>query len=574
MPRESDLMSRAREWAEQDPDPATRAAFLEYASSASSAELEERLRPLGFGTAGLRAPVGPGPSRMNDAVIRRATRAVAEVASGRAGTGRRATVIVGYDARLSSRGFAECAAGVLAAAQVDVLLFAAAVPTPLVVYAARRYGATASIIITASHNPSEYNGFKVYGPDSAPITGEWESALSASFDSVGPARDIPVARSRGTCGEEAPWRVLRADEFFESYLDEVETLRTRRDSGASVGIVYTALHGVGGEYTVRALHRAGHHGLEVVAEQQSPDGHFPTLTNPNPEDPSALARALDLAERRGASLILANDPDSDRLAVAARGADGVWRHLHGNDIGVLLADELLTAAPPQGTALVTSTLVSTPMIDSVARVRGARVERTLTGFKWLWRAALELSNQDGCVPVLAFEEAIGFSPGGVVRDKDGISSAVLIADLAACEARRGRTLLDRLRDLQRQHGQWVSSAGSWTLLGAAGQARIAGLLDEIVGAPPHSLGGHALLGLQDWRTARSGTAPWRSATALVKLEFDRGELWVRPSGTEPKLKAYCNWRSTAASPSDATEAAAREDARALLQDFGRFCKLG
>lgn len=572
MPIESDLLSSAHAWAAQDPDPETRAAWLDFASGATPAELEERLRPLGFGTAGLRAPVGAGPSRMNIAVIRRATRAVAEVAAREVGATRRAKVIVGYDARLSSRGFAECAAAVLAGAGVEPLLFEDSVPTPLVAYAARRFATDAAIVITSSHNPAEYNGYKVYGPDAAPITGEWETALSACFDAVGPANRIPIAESSDVAARR-PWRELSTEEFFDAYLSEVDGLRAPGACSTAIGIVYTALHGVGGRYTVRALQRAGHDDLHIVAEQQAPDGRFPTIANPNPEDPTALALALGLADRVGAALILANDPDSDRLAVAVRDAGGAWRHLHGNEVGVLLADDLLARAPSGGEALITSTLVSTPMVDSIACAHGARIERTLTGFKWLWRASLELSTRNGWSPMLAFEEAIGFSPGGVVRDKDGISSAVLVADIARREAERGRTLLDRLRELQQRHGQWVSVAANWVLPGAAGQRRIAGLLDELVGAPPSSLGRHALVGLRDWRVDEAGRPAWRSATALVKLEFQHGEIWVRPSGTEPKLKAYCNWRSLATEPSDATEGAARCDAEAVLRAFGEFCRV-
>ncbi len=567
-----ELASAAREWADADPDPSTAEAWRRFVESANRAELEEALRPLSFGTAGLRAKVGPGPSRMNEAVVRRAARAVAKASLQSMAPGRTGTIIVGHDARTTSRDLATIAARVVVAAGVGTSLFRTPVPTPLVAYAAKRLGACAAIVITASHNPPEYNGMKVYGPDAAPIADSWEQSLSAHLLESPWANRIPLA-PWGREERAAPWQWLEADELLPAYLEEVEGLRNHDGDRAPVTIVYTPLHGVGGRFVQRALAHAGHDAVHVVSRQFAPDGRFPTLDNPNPEDPSALQMALELAEERRAALVLASDPDADRLAVCVRDPAGEWRHLSGNEIGILLADDLLERAGVAKNPLLVSTIVSTPMVEALAAARGARAERTLTGFKWLWRAAGELSGGGHYTPALAFEEAIGFSPGSVVRDKDGMSSAVLIADLAARAAARGETLLDRLRAIQRDHGVWVSGAASWVLPGAAGELRIRGLLDDIVGEPPRSLAGHVLSSIRDWRVGAHERAPWLGATDLATLEFAQGRLCVRPSGTEPKLKVYVDWRAEASGDLTAREACARGVIAQLIDAFAIRCAL-
>ena len=566
-----ELRREAREWNEADPDPETHEAWERFRATASDTELAERMQPLEFGTAGLRAEVGAGPARMNEAVVRRAALAVAQEVLEAHGTLRK--VIVGYDARISSYRFAQCAARVVAAAGLEVSLFSDPVPTPLVAYAARKFNAAAAIVITASHNPREYNGVKVYGPDAAPITQQWEQALSIRLRTCGPACAIPIAppgigRAHDRIG------TLSVDDFFDEYLKAVALLRCAKEQSSSIRIVYSALHGVGGKYVLRALNAFGHREVDVVPEQFVPDGHFPTLDSPNPEDPSALRLALALADRAGAELVLANDPDADRLAVAVRTRSGGWQILSGNQVGVLLADELLSRSELGDRALVVSTIVSSPMTQRVASRYGARFETTLTGFKWLCAAALQLSKNQGYTPVLAFEEAIGFSPGTVVRDKDGISSAVLIADIAAFEAGRGCSLLDRLRELHAEHGLWVSSARSWMLPGDAGVRRMQCVLDELVSEPPSELGGVKISGLHDWREVAPGSPPWLGSTELVELKFERGRILVRPSGTEPKLKAYVDFCAPGATCSHEAERDALQTAERMLVDFGEKMRLG
>ncbi|HVW28985.1 MAG TPA: phospho-sugar mutase [Polyangiaceae bacterium] len=549
------LLAEARAWILLDPDPETRRELAALVDTERMEELGDRFgSPLKFGTAGLRGVVGAGPSRMNRAVVERATRAVAEyLLDENTGDAKDLVVVVGFDARPTSRDFADAAIRVLGAYGVPARYFAEPCPTPLVAYAARELSAAAAIVITASHNPAEYNGYKLYGKDAVqivpPVDAEIERRMRAPGGSAVPA--VPPAPA-----------VPISEALVERYLARIDSERPHGNAQRSLSIVYTPLHGVGGALATRALARAGFTRVAVVPEQAAPDGAFPTARSPNPEDPAALALALSLAAKRNADVVLANDPDADRLAVCVPAPSG-HRPLSGNQIGVLLADFVLRRAPRAPRPLVVSSIVSSPMLADVAAAYGARHETTLTGFKWIWTCALELEETEGVRFVFGYEEAIGYSIGRSVRDKDGINAAVWFAELAAELAAEGETVWSRLAALHRRHGLWASAQHGVTRRGAGGAREIAASLDSVVRTPPASLAGRGVANVVDFREGGQNRPPWLPNSPLVLLELERGgRVLLRPSGTEPKLKIYADLRRDVAAADSLVEAEAALEAAA------------
>ncbi|MEZ4224062.1 MAG: phospho-sugar mutase [Polyangiaceae bacterium] len=562
------VADRARTWAEHDPDPETRAELLALVDAGDEAELIERMAaPLEFGTAGLRGIVAAGESRMNRAVVIRATRGLATTLLKRVADARTLPVIVGYDGRNSSRALAEETVAVLSAAQIPVRVFDAPAPTPLVAYAAKELAAQAAVVVTASHNPPEYNGYKVYAPNAAQIVPPWDTEIAAAIAEAGPACDVPRDAGAFDRAERVP------DSLVDRYLDEVDAVRPSGEKRQDFTIVYTPMHGVGGELVKRAFARAGYR-LEVVREQAEPDGNFPTVRFPNPEEPGALDLAIALAERSEAELILANDPDADRLAACVRTPAGRFVQLTGNQIGILLADLMLQNALPAPRPAVLSSIVSSPMLGAIASAYDAYFEQTLTGFKWIWNAALDLEASSGVRYCFGYEEALGYSVGRIVRDKDGISAALLFADLAAQCRARGTTVLEHLHALYRRHGLWVSVQKSVTCPGSEGVAQIAGAMQRLRQEPPSTLADVAVLEQVDYREGAEHRPRWLAATDLIALSLaDQGRVLVRPSGTEPKLKIYVDLRGDLGDASvttreDALRARATEIAQAVVGHIG------
>jgi phosphomannomutase len=548
---ERQYFDAAREWIEGDPDPVTRDELAALVAAGDGTEVAERMHgSLQFGTAGIRGIVAAGSNRMNRAVIIRTSRGLADHMIAAGGAGGPGLLVLGFDGRLSSREFAEAAIGVFAAAGIEVRYFPDPTPTPLVSYAAHVLGASAAVVITASHNPPEYNGYKVYAPNSAQIVPPTDTEIAAAIDRVGPANGVPRAADPWS----APGVLAVASEVVERYYDDVLALRPADAGAAGIAITYTPLHGVGRRFVVEALDRAGYPDVHVVAEQAEPDGRFPTVNFPNPEEPGALDLALDLAVRTAADLIVANDPDADRLAVCVPTPDGGWRQLSGNEVGVLLADYVLEYGPPPATPLLVNSIVSSPMLGSIAAGRGARFEQTLTGFKWICNAALDLEEATGAGFVFGYEEALGYSIGPVVRDKDGISAVVWFADLASRAKAAGSTVLERLAALYRAHGLWASIQHSIVRPGSEGAAEIAAAMERIFAAPPDMLGGRRVTAATDFRRGASERPRWLGETPLLALEMgEEARALVRPSGTEPKLKIYVDLRTGLASDEDMEE---------------------
>lgn len=563
----SELRARAEAWIDGDPDPATREELTRLLDAGELLAVAERLRPLSFGTAGLRGAVGAGSGRMNLAVVTRAAYGIARYLAMQPSLAT-APIVVGFDARPTSRAFAEASAGVLLSAGRRVVAFSSPAATPLCAFLGRELSAAVTIVVTASHNPRADNGYKVYGSNAVQIVSPVDVEIAAQIERAPLARDVP--RVPVSFAEPAvDGLTLLSPDSLDSYFAAVSAAIPAQRHTRDLAIVYSALHGVGSAPMRRTLADAGFSRVDLVAAQAEPDGTFPTTPFPNPEEPGTLDLALAEGERRAAALLLVNDPDADRLAAAAR-LGGVLSVLDGNQVGALLADQLLSR-PVDATApkrLVLSSVVSSPLVGLLARARGAHSERTHTGFKWLWTAALELEQRGVGRFCFGYEEALGYSVFPAVRDKDGIAAGRALAELSALLATRGATLFDRLHELYVEHGLWASAAHNLALDSSAGP--VAPLLDALVARTELSLGSLRVVSVVDYRAGEAERPAWLGAAPLVELELaDESRLFIRPSGTEPKLKLYAHVKRniTPQGQLASSLAAARSDAAKLLQQL-------
>jgi phosphomannomutase len=437
-------------------------------------------------------------------------------------------VVIGYDARYGSERFALDTAAVVTGAGLEAWLLPRPLPTPVLAFAVRHLGASAGVMVTASHNPPQDNGYKVYWDDGAQIVPPLDSEISAAIDAVGRVDALPLGDG---------WTVL-GDEIVEAYLDALAGLPL--GDAREITTVYTPLHGVGREVLLRAFARAGFPEPAVVPEQAEPDPDFPTVAFPNPEEPGAMDLAMGLAlggtdPAGGADLVIANDPDADRCAVAVPGHAGrAGRQLTGDEVGGLLAEHVLRHTPsgpsagagpgPGAERLVVTTIVSSSLLARIAEAYGARSARTLTGFKWIMKA--------GAGIVYGYEEALGYSVGGIVRDKDGIGAALTIAALAAQAKRDGRTLLDLLDDQARRYGLHATAQLS---IRVPDLALIPAVMERLRAAPPAELAGFAVERFEDLAQGVDGLPP----TDGLRFQLaPSARIVIRPSGTEPKLKCY------------------------------------
>lgn len=551
------LLAQARAWAAEDPGSSTRAELEALISTRDLPALAERFEhPLAFGTAGLRGRLGAGPGRMNRAVVIRTS---AGLASYLASRGAR-TAVIGRDARHCSDELARDAAEVLAGAGLRVSVLPDVVPTPLLSFAVLRLGAGAGVMITASHNPAGDNGYKVYLGDGRQILPPAASEIAGLARSSGAAS--AVRRSAGVS--------YLDDDVVDAYVSRLATLLLP-GSPRGAGIAYTPLHGVAGKLAARGMQVGGFAGMETVVEQFAPDPGFPTIASPNPEERETMRLVTELAERSGLDVALANDPDGDRLGVAVGG-----RLLTGDQTGVLLASHLLeTRARPVG-GFATS-IVSSSLLAKMAASAGVAFTETLTGFKWLSR-----------VPGLAYayEEALGYCVDpAAVADKDGISAALLVAELASIEKARGRTITDRLDDIETTFGVHVTSQLTVALQGAGAGEQIMARLRR---APPGAIGGLPVSSADDLALPGGGLpasdvlryflsprrgpglSPRRGPGAAAGLRPRGGRVVgarvaVRPSGTEPKLKCYLEVVAGATGTLPAGRAAASETMETLRE---------
>lgn len=534
------LVATARRWRDADPDPATRAAMDAVIARRDPAELARTIgTPLRFGTAGLRAALGPGPARMNRAVVRRTAAALAQhLLDGAAAT---PLVVVGHDARHGSATFGSDIVEVLVAHGVDVARFDEPVPTPLVATALCDLGASAAVVVTASHNPASDNGLKVYAADGAQIVPPADDDIAARLEAMAPDHD-PLAAPSGTQpGRSTSLGGPAGDHpVVLAYLARATSPCAGRPPGALV-VAHSSLHGVGDVLLRRAFDALPDVRAHAVAVQQAPDPDFPTVASPNPEEPGTLDLLLELAAARSADVAFALDPDADRLAVALplaapeAAADGpaepAWRVLSGDEVGALLAHDLLAAdrrrAPAEHhDALVVTTIVSSRLVPAMCAAAGVHHAETLTGFKWLCRPALAHPRWH---QLLAYEEALGYAVGRDRRDKDGITAAVAVLAALGELRRRGRTAWDVLDELALRHGAHVTDNGSLPVPHVDGGPTDRAAVDAVL----DSLAGRTRLGDRDVDAAD------RPAADVVRLSLvDGTRVLVRPSGTEPKVKYY------------------------------------
>ncbi|MEZ5143992.1 MAG: phospho-sugar mutase [Acidimicrobiales bacterium] len=537
---EDGAASRARAWLQADPDRETRAETEALLADGGPALADRFSGHLRFGTAGLRAPMAAGPNRTNRVVARLTAAALADVlAPG-------ALVVVGHDARHRSDVFAADLAGVLAAAGCEVRLLAGPVPTPLLAFGVRHLGTAAGVMVTASHNPPADNGIKVYGADGVQIVGPLDARIAEGLAADPRGLPAPVAV-----------QPTSVDDLVGAYLDAaMATTRPEAvaaEARARLRVAYTPLHGVGGRLALAALRRAGIHDVHVVAAQVEPDGAFPTIASPNPEDPAALAAVLALGRSIGAHVALAHDPDADRLAVAVptRDGDGM-RVLSGDEVGALVGEHLLAAgdASAGDDRLVVSTYAGSRLLARIAAAHGARHVETPPGFKWVMRVVLDHPELRF---VFGYEEALGYAIGDRVRDKDGITAAVAVATLVAELVAAGRHVDDELDRLARRHGLHATASHAVVVAGDP-----AAVPSALAASPPATLGGQRVVAVDD------PAPPGTPAGVAVQIGLaDSSRVVVRPSGTEPKLKCYLEVVRPVGPGADAL-AAARADAEARL----------
>jgi phosphomannomutase len=549
----SGFVEAARAWLAQDPDAVTReelSSLLERVSEGSveaEADLADRFSTrLAFGTAGLRGTLGAGPNRMNRVLVAQAAAGFAAYLRERGGDAT-PTVVVGYDGRRNSDVFARDSVEIFAGAGLRAILLPRMLPTPVLAFAVRHLGADAGVMVTASHNPPDDNGYKVYlggADDGAQIVSPADAEIAAHIQRVADAGDVTVL-PRSVGFENAPESVV------EAYVAATAAVAPAAAGAEGLRWVYTAMHGVGWETVARVLAAAGYPEPVVVEAQIHPDGRFPTVAFPNPEEPGAMDLSFETARACNAELVIANDPDADRLAVAIPDAeaDGGWRRLTGNEIGLLLGWRAARAAAGSGGSLACS-LVSSPGLQAVAEHYGLDFHATLTGFKWISRAP-------GIV--YGFEEALGYLVNPeTVRDKDGISAAVALLGMATAARAEGRTVADLLQEFRDTFGAFVSDQISVRVTDVG---EIAGIMASLRAQPPSAVGEVAVSRIDDLLEGVDGLPP--GDVLRIWLE-DGSRLIVRPSGTEPKLKLYLDVRGSSAKKARRRLDALRAGAEALL----------
>ncbi|MET1063111.1 MAG: phospho-sugar mutase [Aeromicrobium sp.] len=529
------VIDRAQDWLSQDPDPVTRAELQDLIDAGDTAGLEDRFAErLQFGTAGLRGALGAGPNRMNRVIVAQAAAGLAAYLLDHAQAGGAApSVVVGYDARHNSDVFARDTVEIMEGAGVHAFLLPTHLPTPVLAFAIRHLGCSAGVMVTASHNPPQDNGYKVYLEDSSQIVPPADGEISDAIDAVGRVDEMPRSDDYETLGPEVA----------EAYVEAVVALPG--DGPREVVAVYTPMHGVGRDTLVEAVARAGFPPLHVVPAQADPDPDFPTVAFPNPEEPGAMDLALKLASNTSADIIVANDPDADRCAVGVRDGES-YRMLSGDQVGALLADFLLRKGV---TGTYGSSIVSSDLLGRQAAAFGQPWQQTLTGFKWL-----------GKIPTLVFgyEEALGYSVApDIARDKDGVSAIITVLELAAALKAEGRTLLDQLDDIYREHGLHATSQLS---VRVDDLTIISRAMEVLRTSPPTVLGGLEVTSVDDLADGYAGLPP----TDGIRLGLaGDARIICRPSGTEPKLKCYIE---VVVPVTDSIEAA-REQADATIAEI-------
>ena len=516
-------------------------------------EIESRFyAPLEFGTAGLRGVMATGLNRMNVHVIRWATQAFAEVIKAEGPEACEKGIVVCFDCRLNSSKFAHEAAGVMAANGIKVRIFDALRPTPELSFAVLHYGAQAGINITASHNPREYNGYKVYWSDGAQLPPQHAAAVADQMSKIDIFKGVKLMNFDEAVA--SGMVSVIGDETDEAFLAEVMKMSINSDVVREVAddfkIVYTPFHGCGYKLVPEALRRLGVKHLYAEPKQMVIDGNFPTVKSPNPENPEGFYLAVDLAKQVGSDLIIGTDPDSDRVGTMVRGKDGEYHTITGNQMGVLLLDYIInakraTGTMPENPAFI-KTIVTTNMGREVAERNGVHVEETFTGFKFMAEKLAEYKRDNSYNYLLAYEESYGYMVGDYVRDKDAVTASMLIAEMAASYFKKGMTLADALEALYEKYGYFAELTLNLVMPGLDGLDKMRRIMATLRAEPPREIGGTSVLGMRDYQSgtvsvAELGVVGKTPISGSNVLYFELGDgtaFIVRPSGTEPKIKVY------------------------------------
>ena len=493
---------------------------------------------LKFGTAGLRGTLGAGTNRMNIWVVRQATQGVADWVKTQGGT---QTVAISYDSRLKGWTFAKDAAAVLAANGIHVRLYDELMPVPALSFATRYYHCNAGIMITASHNPAKYNGFKAYGPDGCQMT---DDAAAIVYDQI-QKTDVLTGAKYITFAEGVEKGLIQfvGDDCKEALYQAIESRQVRPNLCKTAGLklVYSPLNGTGLVPVTRVLSDMGITDITIVPEQEYPNGYFTTCPYPNPEIYEALEKGLELAKKVGVDLMLATDPDADRVGIAMKCPDGSYELVSGNEMGVLLLDYICAGRIEKGTMpknpVAVKSIVSTPLADLVAKHYGVELRHTLTGFKWIGDqiAQLEAHGEEERF-IFGFEESYGYLAGSYVRDKDAIVGSMLICEMAAYYRSIGSSIKQRLEEIYAQYGRFLNKVDSYEFDGLSGMDKMAGIMNTLRTNPPVEFAGRKVVSLTDYNKPEETGLP--KANVLIFGLEDGATVVVRPSGTEPKIKTY------------------------------------
>ena len=531
-------MEDYKRWLEADlEDPALKEELASIQGKED--EIKDRFAvALKFGTAGLRGVLGAGTNRMNIYVVRQATQGLANWVKTQGGN---QLVAISYDSRINSDVFARTAACVLAANGIKVRIYDALMPVPALSFATRYYQANAGIMVTASHNPAKYNGYKAYGPDGCQMTDEAADIVYAEIQKT----DILTGAKLMTFeeGQAAGLIEYVGDDCKEALYAAIEARSVRPGICRTAGLklVYSPLNGSGLVPVTRVLKDIGITDITIVPEQQYPDGNFPTCPYPNPEIFEALKLGLELAKECGADLMLATDPDADRVGIAMKCPDGSYELVSGNEMGVLLLDYICAGRIENGTMpknpVAVKSIVSTPLADAVAKNYGVELRGVLTGFKWIGDqiAQLEAAGEVDRF-IFGFEESYGYLAGPYVRDKDAIIGSMLICEMAAYYRSIGSSIKQRLEEIYEKYGRYLNKVDSFEFPGLSGMDKMAGIMDSLRKNPPKEIGGYAVEKATDFKNTEETGLP---AANVLTYKLEGGaEVIVRPSGTEPKIKTY------------------------------------
>ncbi len=554
-------------WLAADLDDADLKPELESIRGNDEAVRDRFAVALKFGTAGLRGVIGAGTNRMNVYVVRQATQGLANWVRTQGGT---QTVAISYDSRIKSDLFAKAAAEVLAANGIKVRIYKALMPVPALSFATRYYRCNAGIMVTASHNPAKYNGYKAYGPDGCQMTDEAADIVYAEIqktDVLTGAKTMPFEE-----GMAAGLIQYVEDACYEALYEAIKARSVRPGLCATAGLklVYSPLNGSGLVPVTRVLGDTGITDITIVPEQKDPDGNFPTCPYPNPEIFEALRLGLELAEKNGADLMLATDPDADRVGIAVRCKDGSYELLSGNEVGVLLLDYICAARIEKGTMpkdpVMVKSIVSTPLADVVAAHYGVECRNVLTGFKWIGDqiARLEAAGQVERF-IFGFEESYGYLAGSYVRDKDAIVGSMLICEMAAYYRSIGSSIKEELERIYAQYGRYLNKVDSFEFPGLSGMDKMAGIMQRLRQNPPAEFAGCKVVSVSDYQartrtdltTGQTEPIDLPAANVLIYALEGGASVVVRPSGTEPKIKTYFTTLGK-----DLAEAQSRKDALA------------